>query len=109
MFGVTAAFWALETVASWIRLGRWKWLYLWLTNRSAIPAFEQSRDEKLRALEVREPTELPLPWEFWTISIVALLYGLARLYTIVEAFLELRDIDATAFATVDWAEYFPHA
>lgn len=108
LLGVTAAFWALETVASWIRLQRWKWLYLWMTNRSVMPAFEEARDEKLRALEAREPTQLPLAWEFWTISVVALLYGLARLYTIVEAFLELRDIDATAFATVDWAQYVPH-
>ena len=110
LFGVTAAFWILETVASWVRLGRWKWLYLWLTNRSALPDFEKARDEKLRAaLEIhREPAQLPLAWEFWTISFVAFLYWLARLYMIVEAFLELRNVDVTAFATVNWSLYFPH-
>lgn len=27
-FGVTAAFWMFETMASWVRLERWTWLYL---------------------------------------------------------------------------------
>ena len=28
LFGVTAAFWVLEAMASWRRLERWKWIYL---------------------------------------------------------------------------------
>ncbi|CAP67046.1 uncharacterized protein PODANS_4_4800 [Podospora anserina S mat+] len=38
-FGVTAAFWVLETAASWIRLGRWKWTYLWITNKGRYSRF----------------------------------------------------------------------
>lgn len=109
LLGVTAAFWLLETAASWIRLRRWKWIWLWATAREALPEFEKRREEHLRVVETkREPTELPLAWEFWTISFVALLYGLARLYMIVESFLELRYVDSTAFATVNWSLYFPH-
>ncbi|KAK4034823.1 hypothetical protein C8A01DRAFT_48866 [Parachaetomium inaequale] len=83
LFGVTAAFWILETAASW-------------------------KDEKLRDQPTREPAELPLAWEFWTIGSVAFLYGVARLYMIAEAFLELRDLDATAYINVNWSMYIPH-
>ncbi|KAM7184947.1 hypothetical protein V8F33_012713 [Rhypophila sp. PSN 637] len=111
LFGVTAAFWLLETVASWVRLRRWEWIWLWLTDRGALPEYVKRRDEEMARSDAenkREPTELPLAWEFWTISLVALLYGLARVYMIVEAFLELRSVDATAFTTVNWSLYFPH-
>ncbi|KAK0744525.1 hypothetical protein B0T21DRAFT_429102 [Apiosordaria backusii] len=109
LFGVTAAFWVLQTAVSWIRLGRWKWIYLWMTDRSSLPDFEQARAEELRPKETREPAAtLPLAWEFWTIALVALLYGVARIYLIVAAFLELRDIDATAYTNVRWSMYIPH-
>lgn len=109
LLGVTAAFWILETAASWIRLQRWKWLYLWLAKPGALPEFKRTRDEKLqRAATARAPVQLPLAWEFWTISVVAFLYGLARIYTIVESFLELRYVDKTAFDKVQWANYIPH-
>ncbi|KAK1770212.1 hypothetical protein QBC33DRAFT_530425 [Phialemonium atrogriseum] len=108
LFGVTAAFWLLETMASWKRLGRWTWLYLRVTNPRALPEFEKAREERLSRLEDAEPTTLPLPWEFWTIMPVAALYGVSRLYLVTEAFLELRDIDGTVFVNVDWSAYFPH-
>ncbi|KAK4201172.1 hypothetical protein QBC40DRAFT_324965, partial [Triangularia verruculosa] len=108
LFGVTVAFWVLETAASWIRLGRWKWIYLWITDRSALPDLEQAQAGKLRAKEARDPATLPLAWEFWTITLVALLYGVARTYLIIAAFLELRDIDATAYMNVRWSMYIPH-
>ncbi|RKU44786.1 hypothetical protein DL546_007203 [Coniochaeta pulveracea] len=106
LFGVTAAFWILETVASWVRLGRWKWLYLRVADPKRLPQFEKYREEKLSV--VRTPTELPLPWEFWSIMPVALLYGISRLYLISEAFLELRSVDATAFVDISWTDYLPH-
>jgi hypothetical protein len=106
LFGVTAAFWILETVASWVRLGRWKWLYLRLVDPKRLPQFERDREEKLSV--VRTPTELPLPWEFWSIMPVALLYGISRMYLIGEAFLELRSVDATAFVDISWTDYLPH-
>ncbi|KAK4097987.1 hypothetical protein N658DRAFT_432881, partial [Parathielavia hyrcaniae] len=107
LFGVTVAFWILETAASWIRLGRWKWIYLWLTDRSGLPEFER-RDEKLKDQVAREPTTLPLACEFWTIGSVAFLYSVARMYKVVESFLELRDLDPTAYMNVNWAMYIPH-
>ncbi|KAH8663284.1 hypothetical protein BGZ61DRAFT_462822 [Ilyonectria robusta] len=109
LFGVTAAFWALETVASWVRLGRWKWLYLRFFHRERLSEFEAAQQEKLdQERSDKQPTELPLPWEFWTIMPIAVLYGVARFYQIIEAFAELREVDATAFVNVNWSVYFPH-
>lgn len=108
LFGVTAAFWVLETMASWARLGRWKWIYLKVVDPDRLPEFEKAREERLSATVVREPTSLPLPWEFWSIMPVALLYGMSRLYLLIEAFLELRSVDVSAFVNVSWSPYLPH-
>ncbi|OTA07691.1 hypothetical protein A9Z42_0085960 [Trichoderma parareesei] len=110
LFAVTAIFWIFETMASWTRLGRWRWIYLWITDRKKLSSFEAIRlEERRRRQETsNERTTLPLPWEFWTIMPVAVVYGVARMYLIVEAFLEFRKVDATAYLEVDWSSYIPH-
>ncbi|KAI2465000.1 hypothetical protein F4781DRAFT_425097 [Annulohypoxylon bovei var. microspora] len=108
LFCVTAVFWILETIASWTRLGRWTWIYLRFMDPKKLPEFEKARSERLTQQEARDPTELPLPWEFWTILPIAILYGVARLYLLVEAFLELRALDGTAYVNVEWSDFFPH-
>lgn len=106
LFGVTAIFWLFETMASWKRLERWTWLYLRLKEPESLPRFEQARLERLS--RPGEATMLPLAWEFWSIPPVAVLYGVARMYLIVEALLELRNMDGTAFVNVNWSVYLPH-
>ncbi|KAL1881270.1 hypothetical protein Daus18300_001122 [Diaporthe australafricana] len=106
LFGVTALFWIFETMASWKRLERWTWLYLRICRPDRLPAFEAARTAKLD--QPKEPTQLPLPWEFWSIMPVALLYGIARMCLIVEAFLEFRAVDGTAYGNVNWSLYIPH-
>ncbi|KAK0389859.1 hypothetical protein NLU13_3432 [Sarocladium strictum] len=109
LFGVTAAFWIFETAASWVRLGRWRWLHLYLFNRRALEQFEHERQERAqRHVSSRKAIELPLPWEFWTIMPIAVIYGVARLYQIVEMFLQLRHLDTSTFAQVSWSTYLPH-
>ncbi|KAG9257841.1 uncharacterized protein F5Z01DRAFT_306139 [Emericellopsis atlantica] len=111
LFGVTAAFWILETMASWVRLGRWKMLYLYFFDRAAIPRFRQATFDRLDEEEQEKPRDistLPLPWEFWSIAPIAILYGIARVYQLVEGFMELREIDASAFVHVEWTQYLPH-
>ncbi|KAI0817309.1 hypothetical protein GGR55DRAFT_684988 [Xylaria sp. FL0064] len=108
LLSVTAAFWILETMASWKRLGRWMWIYLRLTDRKKLAEFEKTKSEELSREEPRTYTSLPLPWEFWSIVPVALLYGVARLYLLTEAFLELRNLNGTAFLNVDWTYFLPH-
>ena len=107
LFGVTAAFWILETAASWVRLGRWKWVYLRVVDSKKLPDFEKQRADKVKD-QTREMTTLPLPWEFWTILPIALSYGVARAYLLTEAFLELRRLQTSAYLNVDWSTYLPH-
>lgn len=106
LFTVTVAFWILETMASWKRLGRWKLLYLSVFRRDRVDEFKHTRAAAVP--EIQEPSQLPLPWEFWSILPLALLYGTARCYLIAEGFLELRSAPADAFATVDWTNFWPH-
>jgi hypothetical protein len=107
LLGATAAFWILETAASWIRLQRWKWLYLWLAEPEALPEFKRIRDEKLRTATARVLTQLLLAWSFGpSQSWLFCMYW--RGYMIVESFLELRYVDKTAFEKVQWTNYIPH-
>ncbi|KAL5404263.1 hypothetical protein PMIN03_009303 [Paraphaeosphaeria minitans] len=65
LFGITAAFWILETIAWWV-------------------------------------------WEFATITPLAIVYGVAWLYLIAEAFAELRNASASAYVNVEWTDFIPH-
>lgn len=106
LFGITAMFWILEPMASWMRLGRWKRLYLRAADPEKLQRLEQAR---LRSLTRDfEPTVLPLPLEFWSIFPLVMLYGIGRAYLLVESFLELRNVKATAFLNVNWSIYVPH-
>ena len=107
LFGVTAAFWILETAASWVRLERWRWLLLKMFDPKKLPDFEKQRTERLQN-QTRKATTLPLAWEFWTILPIALLYGIARAFLLTEAFAELRRPKATAYLNVQWSAYIPH-
>jgi hypothetical protein len=64
--------------------------------------------EQLRSEKAAEPRKLPLKGEFWSIFPLALIYAVARGYLLVEAFLGLRDLEASAFANVNWSAYIPH-
>jgi hypothetical protein len=56
----------------------------------------------------REPAQLPLPWEFATITPLAIVYGLARFYLLAEAFAELRDVKSSVYVNVEWTDFIPH-
>lgn len=87
------------------------WIYLYLFNRKSLAPFERERKERLNrrgTLSSRKAIELPLPREFRTIMPIALMYGVARMYQMVEFFLQLRHLDASAFVQVSWSVYFPH-
>ncbi|KAF2222049.1 hypothetical protein BDZ85DRAFT_274887 [Elsinoe ampelina] len=109
LFGVTALFWILETAASWIRLGRWKWLYYWLFKPKKLGHWEKDMEARLaRAEEHRDQMEFPIAWEFWAVSAVALLYSLSRCYLLAESLLEFREIDAKVYVNVQWSAFVPH-
>ncbi|KAJ9605919.1 hypothetical protein H2200_009768 [Cladophialophora chaetospira] len=107
LFGITAAFWLFETAASWTRLGRWKTLYLCIFNRKGL-AQHRVRMAARTATMKKRSEQLPLPWEFATITPLAIIYGLARFYLIAEAFAELRDLQGTAYVNINWTSFLPH-
>lgn len=109
LFGITAVFWVLETIASWFRLGRWERLYLRLFAKGRLPEFERRQLRRRQTADTKPKAPLPQPWEFWTITPLAVIYGIARMYLIVEAFLEFRNMPASAFLNVRWSAYIPHA
>ncbi|KAF2029125.1 hypothetical protein EK21DRAFT_101345 [Setomelanomma holmii] len=108
LFGITVAFWVFETIASWTRLGRWKTIYLHIVNREGLATHRKNMTRIQTLQPKRKMTELPLPWEFATITPMAILYGVARLYLIAEAFAELRNINASAYVNVEWTNFIPH-
>lgn len=65
-------------------------------------------DQKAVLRGKRKNTELPLPWEFATITPLAIIYGIARVYLIGEVFAELRNINVKAYANVEWTNFIPH-
>lgn len=105
LFGITVAFWVFETIASWTRLERWRTIWLYVFNRAGL----EKHRSRITMTVKRKNTELPLPWEFATITPLAIVYGIARVYLIGEAFAELRDIDPTAYVNVEWTNFIPHA
>ena len=107
LFGITVVFWVFETAASWVRLGRWKTIYLSVFKPKAL-AEHKSRMALRTPTMKRTSKQLPLPWEFATITPLAILYGVARFYLIAEAFAELRDLDGSAYVNVEWTNFLPH-
>ena len=107
LFGITVGFWVFETMASWTRLGRWKALYLYLFNRKELGAHRRRIASRSTTVK-RQSTELPLPWEFASITPLAIIYGVARLYLLGEAFAELRNAPGTTYINVEWAYFLPH-
>ncbi|KAJ4359022.1 hypothetical protein N0V95_002558 [Ascochyta clinopodiicola] len=108
LFGITAAFWLFETIASWTRLGRWRTVWLHLFNREGLEKHRSRLRRKGTLTVARKMTEIPVRWEFATITPLAVVYGIARLYLIGEAVAELRNVSATAYVNVEWTNFIPH-
>lgn len=108
LFGITVAFWVFETIASWTRLGRWRTVYLYVFNREELALHKRKMTHRQTLQPKRRMTELPLLWEFAVITPLAIVYGVARLYLIAEAFAELRNVSGTAYVNVEWTNFIPH-
>jgi hypothetical protein len=108
LFGITATFWILETVASWVRLGRWRTVHLYFFNKEGLEKHKRRMLLQQQTLVKRNMAELPQMWEFASITPLAIVYGVARLYLIAEAFAELRNANASAYVNVEWTNFIPH-
>lgn len=105
IFGNTAVFWLCETAAAWHRKGRWQRFFYRIFDPERMEEVEFARRERLAK---KEPQQLPLAWEFWTITPLAITYAAARGYQIVEAFMGLRSLEPSAYVNVEWSNYIPH-
>ena len=104
LLGSTGTFWILESIAVFYRYnGGEKYLYRLLNKLDRLEDIEKLRIEK-----AANPRQLPLKGEFWSMFPLALIYAIARTYLLVEAFLGLRDLEASAFMNVNWSNYLPH-
>jgi len=105
LFANTAAFWIVETSAAWWRRRRWQLWYYKIFAKDKIDACRAERDEKMKKHDLKD---LPLKGEFWGILPLAITYAAARGYLIVEMFIGLRSLDASAYINVDWSSFLPH-
>jgi hypothetical protein len=105
IFGNTAVFWFAETAAAWHRKGRWQRFYYRVFDPARMEEAEFARQLNLSK---QEKKQLPLPWEFWSITPLGITYGAARIYLVIEAFVGLRSIEPSAYLNVDWSTYIPH-
>lgn len=104
ILGSTIAFWMFESIAVWYRYnGGEKFFYRVLNKLDRLEDIET-----LRVKKAANPRKLPLKGEFWSIFPLALIYAIARTYLLVEAFVGLRDLEASAFVNVNWSAYLPH-
>lgn len=82
--------------------------YLYLFNRKELEEHKQHIRRKTEGMTKRRMTELPLPWEFATITPLAIVYGIARASLLIEVFAELRDTKGSAYVNVEWMDFLPH-
>jgi hypothetical protein len=105
IFGNTVVFWMAETAAVWHRKGRLQRLFYRVFYPDKMEEVEYARQQKLLN---QERKQLPLPWEFWSITPLAITYAAARGYQIVEAFMGLRSLEPSVYQEVQWSSYIPH-
>ena len=101
----TIVFWLCETVAAWHRKGRWQRLYYRVFDPEKMAEAEFARQ---LSLSKKEPKPMPLVWEFWAITPLAIMYAWARGYIVLEAFIGLRSLEPSAYLNVEWSNYVPH-
>lgn len=89
-------------------MGRWEIIYLYLFNEEDLEVHRRKMIHRAMLQPRRKMSELPLLWEFVMITPLAILYGVARLYLIAEAFAELRNVSGTAYVNVEWTDFLPH-
>lgn len=71
LFGITVAFWFFETIASCTRLGRWKTIYLYVVNKDGLQSHRRNMTRKQTLRPKRRMSDLPVLWEFVTITPMA--------------------------------------
>ena len=101
ILGSTITFWVIDSIAVWYRYNGGKEIFCRVLNK-----LDRLEDiEKLRIERAANARNLLLRGEFWSIFPLALIYAFARISLLVEAFVGLRDLEASAFVNVGWSTY----
>ena len=108
IFCVAATISLFLMTASFIKRGKWRWVWLWVTDPGRLPQLESDASDKSSQVSTSERKPLPRTWEFWALAPTVVIYSAARIYVLMESFLQLRDLDVSAFTLVDWTVYLPH-
>jgi hypothetical protein len=83
-------------------------VHLYFFNKEGLEKHKRRMLLQQQTLVKRNMAELPQMWEFASITPLAIVYGVARLYLIAEAFAELRNANASAYVNVEWTNFIPH-
>lgn len=97
LMGSTFAFWVLETIAVWYRYHKGDAMF-GIKERNIERELDEQRPNK----------KLPMTGEFWSIFPLAVIYAFGRSYLLIEAFAGLRELEASAYISVNWANFIPH-
>ncbi|KAL4920371.1 hypothetical protein BDW62DRAFT_16531 [Aspergillus aurantiobrunneus] len=107
MLFTAAFFWAVEIIAGWKRDNVMELWYCMVFTPGKLEELKERR--RLRPPRPQPtPADFPLRWECGVSATMALLYMIARVYTLVEMFAGLRELPANAYNCVEWVDFFPH-
>lgn len=116
--GTTVLYWTFETIAARQRFGRWDKYLIWLRLKKPKPQRQtvaeitlvhQDTVNHLDDFERQQKDAKPiLRWEVGIILPVIFFYVIARVYMIVEVFVNLRRLPVGAFKTFEVADVLPH-
>lgn len=116
--GTTVLYWVFETIAARQRFGRWDKYLIWLKLKKPQPQQQPDteatmvhRDTVYRLDDFERQQRKAKPILLWEVAIifpVILLYVIARVYMIVEVFVNLRRLPVGVFTTFEVADVLPH-
>ncbi|EON68192.1 hypothetical protein W97_07341 [Coniosporium apollinis CBS 100218] len=131
MFGAIVVFWIIDRAAMWYhnsplsiattRDSSRSFHRIFSSNNTQLPAnarlhalppagaaIEADVDVGVRKVQHYFSAIDSSPWMALTLGLIGMAYSVARLYLLIECFVGLRALPASAFEEVRWAQFLPH-
>lgn len=106
-FVTAAIFWTAELLAVCKRDQLPELWYCKLFTPQKLPALLEERSNRPEEPQVT-PEDFPEVWECGASGTIFEFYCVARAYVLIEMFIGLRNLPASAFVYVDWTTFLPH-